>query len=215
MPQEDKNFCTIYLVRHGETEMNKNGVLQGHLDSPLTELGVEQVNATAQELKDVSFDAIFSSDLERAVRTAEIVRLERQIAIQTSKMLRERSYGSYEGKSSEQYRKNFRETFEKIKTLSNKDRMDFKLASDIESDGEVVGRFVTRLREIGVAYAGKTVLVVSHGACMRTFLTHLGYAKYEELLIGAISNGAFVKVLCDGVDFFIKEVKGVKRPNSG
>jgi len=210
LKENNNNYCTIYLVRHGETEWNKKGIIMGQSDSPLTETGIEQVKATAQELKHIDFAAIFSSDLHRAKRTAEIIMLERQIAVQTSKALRERTYGHYEGMASEEYRKIFQDTFNKLKRLTEEEQKKFKFDHDIESDEEVIGRLITKLREIAVAYPGKNVLVVSHGSCIRTFLTHAGYAKFGELQTGAVSNGGYVRVLCDGIDFFIKEVKGIK-----
>lgn len=182
----------------------------GQSDSPLTEAGLEQAKTTAQELKDVHFNAIFSSDLHRAKRTAEIIKLERQLTIQTSKALRERTYGHYEGTSGEEYRKKFQHLFNKIGQLSEKEQKEFKFDEDIESDEEVISRFITQLREIAVAYPEKTVLVVSHGGCIRTFLMHTGYVKWGELPVGSFSNAGYVKVQSDGIDFFVNEVKGVK-----
>ena len=146
MQQENKNICTLYLVRHGETEWNKSGMVMGQSDSPLTETGLEQAKTTARELKDIHFDAIFSSDLHRAKRTAEIIKLERQLAIQTSKALRERTYGSWEGKMGEDYRENFRHLFDKVKQLSEKEAKSFKFADDIESDEQVISRFYRSIK---------------------------------------------------------------------
>ena len=214
MKQENKNLCTLYLVRHGETEWNKSGIVMGQSDSPLTEAGLEQAKTTAQELKDIHFDAIFSSDLHRAQRTAEIIKLERRLAIQTSKALRERTYGSWEGKIGEDYRKNFQHLFDKVKQLSEKEAKSFKFADDIESDEQVISRFIAQLREISVAYPDKTILVITHGGCIRTFLMHTGFVRWGELPVGSFSNAGYVKVQSDGVDFFIEEVKGVKKPMS-
>ena len=211
MPQENNNYCTIYLVRHGETEWNKKRIIMGQSDSPLTETGIEQVKATAQELKRVDFAAIFSSDLLRAQRTAAIIKLERQLAVQTTKALRERTFGHYEGMSVEEFEKIFKDSFDKLKQLTEKEQKAFKLDRDIESDDDVVGRMITRLREIAVAYPGKNVLVVSHGTSIRTFLLHIGYAKLEELKTGAVVNGGYAAVLCDGIDFFIKETRGINK----
>ena len=211
MEQENKNLCTIYLVRHGETEWNKIGIVMGQSDSPLTEAGLEQAKTTAQELKDVHFDAIFSSDLHRAHITAEIIKLERELVIQTSKALRERTYGSWEGKLSEEYRKNFQHLFDKIKELSEEEQKKFGFADDIENDEQVISRFITQLREIAIAHPNRTVLVVTHGGCIRTFLMHIGYVKYGELPVGSFSNAGYAKIASDGVDFFVKEVKGIKK----
>jgi len=211
MYKNNDNFCTLYLVRHGETEWNKNGIIQGQLDSPLTNEGIKQVQQIADELKDIHFDAIFSSDLHRAYKSADIINIERQLVIQTSKALRERSWGHYEGTSREEYWKKFQHLMDKVKELSEKEQTKFKFDYDIESEEDVIGRFFTQLREIAVAYPSKNVLIVSHGGCLRTFLTHLGFAKYGELPMGSFSNAGYIKVLCDGIDFFIQEVKGVKK----
>ncbi len=202
------NPCTLYIVRHGETEANKNKIVMGHLDAPLTALGVEQATARAEELKNIQFDAIFSSDSLRAQRTAEIIKLERQLAITTSQALRERSFGQWEGKSADEYKKNFQHLFATLTTLSAEGQKNLKLADDIESDEEMIGRFITQLREIAVAYQGKTVLVATHGGCIRTFLMHIGYVKYGQLPAGTFSNAGYAKVLSDGVDFRAEEVVG-------
>ncbi|MCX6745923.1 MAG: histidine phosphatase family protein [Candidatus Parcubacteria bacterium] len=139
MYKNNENFCTLYLVRHGETEWNKNGIIQGQLDSPLTNEGIKQVQQIADELKDIHFDVIFSSDLHRAKKSAEIIKLERQLAIQTSKALRERTFGHYEGTSGEKYREKFQQLIEKVKQLSDEDHKAFKFDKDIESDEEVKG----------------------------------------------------------------------------
>jgi len=211
MPTEDLNFCTFYIVRHGETEWNLQHITQGHKDSPLTENGIRQAQETANELKDINFDAIFSSDLGRTRRTAEILRLERQLAIQTSKALRERAFGTFEGKTGEEAHIAFQELYDEVRKLSEEEQKNFKPAPDVESDNEIISRFITQLREIAVAYPGKTVLVVSHGGPIRNFLMHVGYVKYGELPGRAFTNAGYVKVLCDGVDFFVKEVKGIKK----
>ena len=65
----------IYIVRHGQDQDNANGLLNGHRDTPLTLIGLEQANQIAQNIKDsnISFDKIYSSPLQRAYRTAEII----------------------------------------------------------------------------------------------------------------------------------------------
>lgn len=62
----------IYVVRHGQTDLNKEGRLQGRAGLPLNEQGIEQAKCLRDNLKDIKFDYIFSSPQERAIQTAEI-----------------------------------------------------------------------------------------------------------------------------------------------
>ncbi|RAK59014.1 histidine phosphatase family protein [Phenylobacterium hankyongense] len=93
----------IYLVRHGQTEFNRERRLQGHVDSPLTELGVRQARAVGRLLKELVRDPagwrIVSSPLGRALRTAEIVAgIVGVPRVETDKRLIELSWGAWDGR---------------------------------------------------------------------------------------------------------------------
>ena len=62
-----------YLVRHGETEWNRKGKIQGHLDVPLNEHGRRQVKMLAKRLAKCRFTAVYASDLSRTIKTAQII----------------------------------------------------------------------------------------------------------------------------------------------
>jgi broad specificity phosphatase PhoE len=213
--ENPQNYCTLYIVRHGETEWNVKRIMQGHKDSPLTEKGIKQVEEVSEELKHIHFDAIFSSDLPRTLRTAEIMNLERELVVQTSHLLRERAHGSFEGRTLDEYHEILKDKLLEAERLSGVEAEKYKLSPDIESDEEVTTRLLTKLREISVAYPDKNVLVVTHGGCLRIFLVKTGYATSKELQFGAISNAGYAKVMCDGVDFIVKEVKGVTKVVGG
>ena len=87
----------IYIIRHGQTELNNAHVLQGRSDHPLNEAGMRQAQETARELAalGVAFTQVFSSPLQRAVQTAQIVAPNVPIAI--DERLIEMDYGPYEG----------------------------------------------------------------------------------------------------------------------
>ena len=92
----------VYLVRHGETAWNRERRFQGHQDVPLSPAGLFQAERLAQRLKSETFDAVYSSDLKRAVQTAEIVARELALPVVTLKGLRERSMGEWEGLTQEE-----------------------------------------------------------------------------------------------------------------
>jgi 2,3-bisphosphoglycerate-dependent phosphoglycerate mutase len=81
----------VYIVRHGETEENRQGIIQGQLDTQLNSEGEKQADLAAKALKDVPFDICYSSDLRRAVNTAErILVYHSGVELQTKTVLRER-----------------------------------------------------------------------------------------------------------------------------
>lgn len=209
--ETSSNLCTIYLVRHGETEFNVKEIIQGHTDSPLTENGKNQAKTVQEAFKNLEFSAVFSSDLLRAVHTAEIISAERKLAVNTQKLLRERHFGKYDGRPAEEFRQENQHLFEKIRALPEPERRKVKFGEAYESEEEVGGRTIQILREIAVTYAGKNVLAVTHGGVMRSLLIRLGYGSYEELKGKTIGNAAYVILQSDGVDFYIKETKGIKK----
>ncbi len=87
----------IYIIRHGQTELNISNALQGRSDHPLNDTGIRQAMEAAERLKGISFAAVYSSPLIRAVRTAEIIAPAVKPVI--DERLIEMEYGPYEGKS--------------------------------------------------------------------------------------------------------------------
>jgi len=91
-------IARIYIVRHGETEENRTGIIQGHLDTQLNADGVEQSHRAAEALQAVPFTAGFASDLERASKTAEIIlTYHPNVKLHKQTELRERDMGELQG----------------------------------------------------------------------------------------------------------------------
>lgn len=206
---EQNNYCTFYVIRHGQTEWNVAGRYQGQKDSPLTPEGLLQAKEVAQKLKTIKFDAIFSSDLLRAQRTAEIIAIEHRLAVTTTEALRERNFGTIEGKTELEIRDELQEIMEQYDMLSPEEKYSFKFVEDMESDDEIAIRLTTYIREMAVGYRGKTIALVCHGGLMRAFLIKIGFATYEELPGKSITNTSYFKLLSDGVDFMVKETNGI------
>jgi broad specificity phosphatase PhoE len=209
MEQKDK-YSTFYIIRHGESEHNFNEIMQGHADSPLTPNGESQAKVRAQSFKNVDFDAVFSSDLMRARRTAEIIAAEKFLEVNTTKILRERFFGSYEGRPIKDFLAETQGQREKLKILTETEKQNFKHEQDsgYESNNEIAERMLTFLRETAIAYPGKTILVASHGSIMRATLMSLGIATYDQLSSEDVEHLAYIKLKTDGVDFFVQELEG-------
>lgn len=199
------NLTTFYIVRHGETEYNIKRIAQGHLDSPLTAKGIEDAEKLGYKFKDINFDLIFSSDLLRAKRTAEIIALERKLAVQTTEILRERSYGKFEGQPFETIH-TYRMLLGKLKEKKSEENKK----NQFEEDDSVTSRFITFLRETAITYPDKVILVVTHGGMMRMLMKHLGY----DMPSGSVSNTGYMKLETDGVNFFVKQMEGIELANS-
>ena len=197
-------MTTFYLIRHGETEWNVKDLLQGTSDSPLTQKGINDAKKVAKNLSKIKFDLVFSSDLMRAKRTADIIALEHNLTVETNKLLRERYFGHLEGKSNDE----FREWAKAFKDLTDKERFATKISEDIESDEEIATRLIQFIREIAIGNPEKIILAVSHGGILKSLLIHLGFGTYKQIRM--IGNGGYVKLESDGTDFFIKEVKGLE-----
>lgn len=91
-------MTTLFLVRHGETFDNASQLMQGQTQGKLNEKGIAQAEDVARHLKDKHIDAIVSSDLHRAVQTAEIIALPHQLHVVTTPLLRERDWGDFTGR---------------------------------------------------------------------------------------------------------------------
>ncbi|MBL8522661.1 MAG: histidine phosphatase family protein [Betaproteobacteria bacterium] len=152
---------TLVLIRHGETEWNRQGRIQGHLDSPLTPEGVAQAKACATRLRDEHFDQVVSSDLPRVRRTADLLIESRGLPIRFDAALRERSYGIGEGLTYAEMDSQHPEFFSRIRTTDP----DYAVEGS-ESRREFHQRITNALRGIAKDHAGQRVLVVTHGGVL-------------------------------------------------
>jgi len=199
MKKDNKeNYCTIYLVRHGQSE------------SFISKIGIKQAEKVREQFKHINFSAIYSSDLSMAHRTAEIIKLNRKLTIRTSQLLRGRSYGSFEGKHIDVYKNTVKKKLEERETLSEAEYSSFRLAPFVETDGEIVVRVLNKLKEIATMHLNEKVLIVTHGGCIKNFLIKIGYVKRKLFLEGSFKHGGYMKLLSDGKTFFIKEMDGIK-----
>ena len=149
-------MTTLILVRHGETDWNADGRLQGHTDRPLTDYGRRQAQQLAAELGAEEFDAIYASDLARARETAEIVGECVHLTVGLDPDLREKNWGTWEG-------------------LTSTERLEVELLS--ESVEEHQRRMLAALGRIAAEHPRGRVLVVTHGGSMRRVQTEaLGFA---------------------------------------
>ena len=139
-------MTTLILVRHGETDWNADGRLQGHTDRPLNDFGRRQARELAAKLAGDELEAIYASDLVRARETAEIVGERLGLTTVLDPDLREKDWGNWEGL-----------------TAVERDRVEF-VGESTEKHAE---RTLRALRRIAERHPAGRVLVVTHGGSMR------------------------------------------------
>lgn len=213
-------LCRIYVVRHGESMFNASENIEeypneGPYGSPLSERGKEQAKILAKNLNSINFAAVFSSDLSRAKQTAEILALEKELAHETRETIRERSIFDYLNVKNKLNEKELRKLEEEIRNtlakLDEKAKLAYKHGPEFESAEEGALRLLEFLKEIAVGYRDKTVLVVCHANIMKSLLTYLGWAKFDELPSGTIENTGYFVLETDGEKFLIRETSGIHK----
>lgn len=154
-------MATLYLIRHGETDWNKQGRYQGHSDIPLNSQGREQAHDAMNRLHCGAVDAIYSSDLCRATETAEIIASKWSIDVQCDARLREIQQGVWEGMVFEEINARYGDTVAARRTSP----LTVSPPGG-ETLAEVRERVLECVEEIVQRHAGGQVVIVSHGVAL-------------------------------------------------
>ena len=161
---ENSNSKTVfYIIRHGQSVGNLNSVCLGHTDLDLTELGYSQAEKTAKYLSHVDFSAIYSSDLMRAIHTAEPHARIRNMSVITDRNFRELFFGDWENTSVEHLKEKH---YEDYVTGWRKNFGTFT-APNGESVVHMAERMVAELKNIASKHRGEKILVATHAAAIR------------------------------------------------
>ena len=184
----------LYLIRHGETDYNRNRRIQGQCDIPLNDYGRKLAYQTAEGLRDVPFDAVFTSPLVRAKETARIVMGERKLPFYEDDRIAEISFGEYEGLccSREHY------------NIPDKDFMNFfydtehyKVPAGGESFEQVIRRTGNFLDELirQKEYEEKTVLISTHGCALKALLAGIRQTPISRFWGEGVHQNCAVTIL--------------------
>ena len=171
----------LYIVRHGETGYNRMGLLQGRINIPLNQNGIDQAKQAKKELEHVAFDVVISSPLSRAIETAKINDPDKEVQIDNR--LIERNLGEYEGKPSR---------------ICDFDFYDNLLANHTEKGMESILDLIVRVRtlilELKEKYSNSTILLVTHGGLINAISYCFKLDSNEEVLKRIdLKNGGFIK----------------------
>lgn len=157
----------LCLIRHGETDWNAERRVQGQIDIPLNARGRLQAEAVACGLADERFTALYCSDLQRALQTAEPAAVFHQLAICGDPLLRERHYGVLQSLTAEEA--GVRHPQASLRHAARDPDYDYE-------DGESLNAFDRRiseyLRALFRRHPGETILVVTHGGVLEVAFRH-------------------------------------------
>lgn len=151
--------CLLYFIRHGRTEQNTEKRFQGHSDTDLDEMGLWQARRLARRMADYPIDAIYTSDLARAVQTAEPLAERFAIPAVARADLREIDVGSATGMTKAELLRQYPALFGEVWH-----RVPFPGG---ESYDETASRVSQAAREIAAAHMGQCVAVITHGGAIR------------------------------------------------
>ena len=198
----------VYLIRHGETDYNRQGRLQGHTDIPLNEYGRQLAEITARALADVPFDHVFCSPLIRAVETARIIVGSRNCGFEIDPRIQEISFGVYEGLyyGKENFSvpdPHFRQFFDAPqKYTAPPEGEDFR---DVIAR---TGRFWEELMG-GAKYMDKTVLISTHGCALKALLANVFHRELKDFWGAGVQRNCAVSIVrvADGRPELVEEGK--------
>lgn len=148
----------LILIRHGETEWNRERRMQGQTDTPLSDIGRAQAAALGRRFAGADFAALYSSDLSRAHHTADAVAAVTGHEIRLDRALREREFGLFEGLTADEIAARYPEEYARFKARDP----DWAVAGG-ESPRAFYARCMETLGRIARRHHGETVVVVTHG----------------------------------------------------
>ena len=197
----------LYIIRHGETQWNVEGRLQGQSDTQLNENGIRLAKVTAEGMKDIPFDLGITSPLSRAKKTAQIILGNRKVPLYEDARIQELSFGSWEGLGCR--KENYQIPSEHFDDFYH-DPLHFQPAED----GETIQQLCKRTREFYMElihkdeYQDKTILIASHGCATRALLRNV-YEDTSDFWHGSVPLNCAVNVVevRDGKSRLLEEDK--------
>lgn len=186
-------MAEVVFCRHGESEHNKKELIQGQIDSELTEKGRGQAKQLSEALSNKNFDLIYSSDLKRARETAEIIRQNHDTEIHTTQKLRERNLGVLEGKH-----------YTEWDQVNTKDHHSWS-----PENGESLKEHKKRVSEVLDQICKESpekALVVAHGGSIRAALTSILGCDSRQAWRIDLDNCSVTRIQDTDQGWIIKEV---------
>ena len=181
---KDKGTLKLYIVRHGETEWNVIKRFQGQLNTPLTEKGMEKLRETGKNLENVLFEEVYTSELERTVKSAEIILNEnrgyknKKMELKKLAELNEVHFGVWQGLK-------YEEVFLKYPEEANNYFYNVKnyKAENVEAENlkDALERFLRGINKILDNHKSGNILIVTHGTVFEMFINYVGNSSIFDI----------------------------------
>lgn len=171
----------LYLVRHGQTEWNLEGRMQGSKDSPLTELGIYQAKQLGKSLDKVNIDMVYSSSSERTMTTAKIIVGQRELNIIPRDELKEMNFGFWEGMTFDEIREKYEDLYQSFWNTPH-------LLNECpgESFEELRDRLIGFVNRVIKDHEGKDILLVTHGVALKMIINSFKGLDIKDVFQGEI-----------------------------
>lgn len=187
------------LVRHGETQWNAEGRIQGQGDSPLTARGIAQAQAVGQRLQHEQFTMLYGSHLGRVIDTARYIAAISGHALTIDERLQERAYGIFEGLTHTEAGVHHATVLHEYQnTLSP----DFTIPEG-ESWRQLSLRGQAVLQELAQRHPGERLVVVSHGSFLRALLSHILGIPLDKRPGFRLANGSLSEIVFENGEWSV------------
>jgi len=189
----------VYIIRHAEAEGNLYRRGHGHYNSSVTPRGLKQIDALARRFKDVHVDALYSSDLKRTMTTAGAITKYHDLELHTTERLREVNMGIWEDLTWGELERDNPEQL--INFMRYPDKWEIEGGEKFD---DLAVRITSVIREIAEENDGKTVVIVSHGMAIRTFIAEvLGIDSADASQVAHADNTSVSLLEYDGGEFHV------------
>ena len=212
-------MTTVYLVRHAEAEGNVFRRMQGQYDGDLTSKGLAQLEFLAKRFENIEVDAVYSSDLRRAVKTARSIADPKGLTVHTNAGFREYSFGPHEDTPWGNALYYFPQQIEAF----NFRPQDYTLEGAERYD-DVQKRVRAAFDEVVAQNSGKSVVIAAHGTCLKTLMAsllgltgtdavNLGHSENTAVSCFTVDNGAIKEVFRNDASHLSEEMTTLGKQN--
>ncbi|MGO5205963.1 histidine phosphatase family protein [Bacillota bacterium LCP21S3_F9] len=186
----------VYVMRHGETDWNARHLFQGQVNTSLNEKGREQARKARERVRELglSFDCVYSSPIDRAAQTIEIVTGLDRSQIHLDDRLKEMDFGPLDETPFEKDSPAAGHLFDKPSA--------YEAPEGAETFVELEARLSSFLQDLRKNHPGESILVGCHGCAMRILLVLLGYLPLDEIWNQGIGNCAIIELTLGEDDGF-------------